>query len=242
VPLRKLAKRSLGALMRLLPLDSLLFLAQRLSGLIAGSLVLRDWRLEAYGRPQFFKHEINLSRWRSEPARWAFTARGVYARESMFPGCTVLDISCGDGSNSYLFFSDIAGRIDAIDNDDIALAYAGRFHSRPCISYHKLDIVSQPLPAGPYDFVIWNAAICYFSEDQIKSILGKIAKVGKPSVIFCGMLPAASGYADHKTEFSDKESVKTLLEGYFGAVAIHEVAEVSTRTFYFKASAPLSHR
>jgi len=54
------------------------------------------------------------------------------------------------------------------------------------------------------------------------------------------MLPAASGYADHKTEFSDQESLKALLGGYFGVVTIREVDEASGRTFYFKASNPLN--
>ena len=240
--LRKLAKQTLSNTMRLLPLDSLLLLSQRISSLISSLLFLRDWHLQASGRPQFFKHEINLSRWRFEPARWAFAARGVYAREGMFEGCSVLDLSCGDGSTSYLFFSDIAGHIDAVDNDDIALEYARRFHSRPSISYHKIDIVNQALPEGRYDFVIWNAAICYFSDEEIKSILRKIAVVGKASMVFSGMLPGASGYVDHKTEFPDTESVKKLLENYFGVVRTHEIAEASGRTFYFEASTPLSRR
>src|SRR2546422_9655686 len=149
--LKKHVKRALRGAMRLLPLDSLLLLAQRCSSIVAGSLILRDWRLEAYDRPQFFKHQINLSRWRFEPGRWSFAARGVYARQSMFKGCSVLDLCCGDGSNSYLFFSDIAGHIDAVDNDTMALSYARRYHSAPAISYHRIDIVNQPLPGRRYD-------------------------------------------------------------------------------------------
>ena len=42
----------------------------------------------------------------------------------MFDKCKVLDVCCGDGSYSYMFFSDIAGHIDAIDNDEYALQYA----------------------------------------------------------------------------------------------------------------------
>src|SRR5262245_21716630 len=225
--------------MRILPLDSLLLLSQRFSAWISALVMFRDWRLQASGRPQFFKHEINLGLWRFEPPRWSFTARGVYAREGMFKGCAVLDLCCGDGSNSYLFFSDVAGHIDAVDNDPSSLAYAKRFHAHPAIHYQRIDIVSQPLPARKYDFVVWNAAICYFSESEIKSILQKIAGAGQPGVIFCGMLPAASSYGDHKTEFSDTESVKALLGAYFGDVKVHEIVEAATRNFYFRARGPL---
>ncbi len=238
--LKRFLKGSFVGALRFVPLDALLFLSQRMSRRIASILMFRDWRLEAYGRPQFFKHEINLSLWRFEPARWSFAARGVYARESMFKGCSVLDLSCGDGSTSYLFFSDIAGHIDAMDNDTMALSYARRYHTAPAISYHRIDIVNQPLPARRYDFVVWNAAICYFTEDEIKAILRKISGVAAEDTLFFGMLPAASGYADHKTEFSEQRSLKALLSSYFSVVTIREVDEAYGRTFYFKASNPLS--
>src|SRR3989442_13652216 len=182
--LKRYLKRIIGGALRLVPLDVLLLLSQRTGKRIASILMFRDWWLEAYDRPQFFKHQINLSRWRFEPARWSFAARGVYARQSMFKGCSVLDLCCGDGSNSYLFFSDIAGHIDAVDNDSAALAYARRYHVAPVISYHQIDIVNRPLPPGPYDFVVWNAAICYFTESEIRAILGKIVPAGKGSMLF----------------------------------------------------------
>lgn len=234
--LKKWTKRFLGGTLRLVPLDTLLFISQQCTGMIARSIVFRDWRLQASGQPQFFKHQLNLALWRSEPARWSFTARGVYARGPMFRGCSVLDLCCGDGSTSYLFFSDIAGHIDAVDNDTNSLKYARRNHAAPAISYHQIDIISSPLPARRYDFVVWNAAICYFAEADIRSILEKIVGVGTEKMVFSGMLPKASGYIDHKTEFEDRESVEALLKTYFDTVTVFDVDEISTRTFYFRAS------
>ena len=235
---RKAIKTVLRSVLRLLPLDGLLFLSQRLCDVIAWTLYYRDWALEAYGRPQFFKHEINLSRWRFDPQRWSFAARGVYARERMFRGCSVLDLCCGDGSNAYLFFSDIAGHIDAVDNDDTSLAYARRYHAATTITYHKINIVTHSLPTRGYDIVVWNAAICYFTEMEIRLILEKIVRVGSENMEFCGMLPIASGYSDHKTEFPDLASVEALLKSFFSIVTVLEVDEISTRTFYFRALKP----
>jgi len=240
VMLKKLIKKVLGRIMRLLPLDLILLFSQKLCDLVAQSLMLRDWTLQANGRPQFFKHHINLSRWRFEPTQWSFTARGVYARENMFRGCSVLDLCCGDGSYSHLFFSDIAGKIDAVDNDSIALSYAKRYSSASPIQYHKIDIINQPLPATQYDVVVWNAAICYFTEPQIRVILKKIVSAGNDSMILCGALPMANGHVDHKTEFSDAESIRTFLREYFGVVEIREIDEISTRSFYFRASNPFA--
>lgn len=236
---RSLVRRLLAGVSRVVPLDTMLQLSQRVTGALAGLVFVRDWRLEAFGRPQFFKHRIDLSRWTAEPFRWSFTARGVYARESMFKGCRVLDLCCGDGSYSYLFFSDIAGRIDAVDNDPGAIAYARRNYAATAIDYHKLDIVREPLPPGDYDFVVWNAAICYFHETEIRQILEKIIAVSKPTLQLNGMLPRANGWVDHKTEFNDVTAVSQFLRRYFAQVTVREVDEGSVISFYFQARDPL---
>ena len=56
--LRRRLKWILGGALRLVPLDAFLLLSQRMGKRIASILMFRDWRLQAYGRPQFFKHEI----------------------------------------------------------------------------------------------------------------------------------------------------------------------------------------
>jgi SAM-dependent methyltransferase len=225
--------------LRALPLETLMSLSQRVSSVLARALVFRDWHCEAYGRPQYFKHQVNLSRWANDPSQWAFTARGVYAREHMFKNCKVLDLCCGDGTYSYLFFSDIAGKIDAIDNNPDAIRYARIRHAAQNISYLKLDIVKEALPVADYDVVVWNAAICYFSEEAIACILRKIANAGGSRLTLCGMLPRANGWIDHRTEYPDAASVKDLLERYFLSVTVKEIDEVTAVTFYFQASNPL---
>jgi SAM-dependent methyltransferase len=241
---RQVAKRVAIGISRILPLnivplDAMLRALQKLAIVVSGAIIYRDWKLQASGRPQFFKHQLNLVRWVKEPARWAFVARGVYAREAMFKGCKVLDLCCGDGSGSYLFFADIAGHIDSVDNNAAALAYATRYHQLPNISYHGLDIVRQGLPAAGYDFVVWNAAICYFTKDEIVMILDKIARSGKGSMTLTGMLPRANGWIDHKTEFADTDSVRELLALRFRHVTVKEVSEADSVTFYFSASQPM---
>jgi SAM-dependent methyltransferase len=150
-----------------------------------------------------------------------------------------LDLCCGDGSYSFLFFSDIAGHIDAVDIDSRAIAYAMKYRASPVISYCELDVLRQPLPNTEYDVVVWNAAICYFYEKDIKAILQKIANAGKRSMQFSGMLPRANGHPDHKTEFEDRRSVAALLRQFFDNVQVHEVDEGQVVTFYFQASDPL---
>ena len=223
---------------RFFPLDLFLRVSQWITSTIAYLLFIRDWQLEANGRPQFFKHTINLARWPFEPSRWAFVVRGVYSRETMFRGCKVLDLCCGDGSYSKLFYSDIASHIDAVDNDSVAIKYARKYHSNSKISFHKIDIINQDLPSTGYDIVVWNAAICYFELDEIKRIILKIIKSGKPSMQLIGMMPKANGWVDHKTEFSETEPIRQLFSQYFKDVTIKEVDEIAITTFYFQVSSP----
>ena len=100
----------------------------------------------------------------------------------MFDKCKVLDVCCGDGSYSYMFFSDIAASIDAVDNDEYALKYAKKYSSRDTINYHLLDIISMPMPSSNYDFIIWNAAICYFDNHEIDLILRKFIDAINPNL------------------------------------------------------------
>ena len=239
--LRQKIKRSLRAIaqklpLRFIPLDALLWLSSRLVAKVSSALFFRDWILESQGRPQFFKHQINIGRWPLEPERWSFSARGVYSRENMFEKCKVLDVCCGDGSYSYMFFSDIAGHIDAIDNDEYALQYAKKYFSKEIINYQLVDIINHPIPSSGYDFIVWNAAICYFEDHEIDLILRKFIDAGGPKMILTGMLPKSNGWVDHKTEFNKAEEVKELLLRFFKLVDIKEVLEGQSSTFYFKAS------
>jgi SAM-dependent methyltransferase len=181
---------------------------------------------------------MNLAQWPFDPARWAFTARGVYARESMRRGCKVLDLCCGDGAYSRLFFADIAGQVDAVDFDEYALEYARKYHSAPGLRFHRLDIVNQPLPDRDYDVVVWNAAICYFSEPDIRVVIDKIIAASRPEMKLIGMLPRAHGWIDHKIEFATTAEVDSYLRQFFAEVSVHEIDEGSAVSFYFRARAP----
>jgi SAM-dependent methyltransferase len=238
-PSQSLTRRIAGFLpLRWLPLDFAVRTSQRMTSFFARLLFVRDWQLEARGRPQFFKHAMNLARWPFEPSRWAFTARGVYARELMRRGCKVLDLCCGDGAYSRLFFSDIAGQVDAVDFDEYALDYARRYHAAPTVRFHRLDIVNQPFPDRDYDVVVWNAAICYFSEPDIRVVIAKIIAASRPDMQLVGMLPRAHGWIDHKTEFATAAEVEKYLRQFFSHVSVREIDEGAAVSFYFQAASP----
>ena len=225
----------LGLILR--PLVPALFhLLEKLTALASQLYFFLDWNLSSNGNPQFFKHELNLYQWKYHPEKWSFSARGVFARSEMFKDCRVLDICCGDGSISYLFYSDIASQIFSIDNEATAISYAKENFKHPKITFQKNNLLKDELPQGPFDFVIWNAAISYFSEAEIDLVFKKIFQTCGQTFKLIGMVPKANGYIDHKKEFETKEVLEVFLKKYFSFVNVIEVDEGRAISFYFKCS------
>jgi len=156
----------------------------------------------------------------------------------MFQGCRVMDVCCGNGSYSYLFFSDIAGCVDAIDKDSNALAFARNHFAAENINYLQIDVLNENFPSSNYDVIVLNAAISYFNDDQINLILKKIVDSGKDAMLFFGMTPETNNYIDHKTEFSNPSELEQVLNRYFAQVEIKVIEESTGRSIYFRACKP----
>ncbi len=204
-------------------------------------LLFKEWNLNGTAIPPFFKHKINYNFWRFNPNEWTFILRGVYARENMFLNCKVLDLCCGDGSYSFLFFADISAKIDAIDFDKKAIKYAKNNYSHPKISFLNSNIITEEFPSNDYDIVVWNAGICYFELNVVHEIIKKIIRSTNNEMILCGMLPLANGHIDHKTEFFTHDEIKSLFDLYFNVVNIRTVQEgknLELVNFYFSVSKP----
>lgn len=233
--------RLLGViLIRCLPLDWMLRIFQRLTFFCGKLISLRDWKFQVRGRPKFFKHSINMAYWPFDSSRWTFSARGVYAREYVNYESKVLDLCCGDGAYSYLFFSDIAKKVDGVDADKYAIEYARKYHAATNVDYHQLDIVMQEFPDKNYDLVVWNSAICYFSKSEIELIINKIVNASNPGAFLIGVCPVANGWADHKTEFGDSSSLESYLRHFYAQVDVRKIQEKSTYSLYFRASQSLT--
>ncbi len=133
----------------------------------------RAWH-DAPEPPHFEDHRSLLALW-PEHRNPEFMACGTYARELMEPGCSVLDLCCGDGFYSYHFYGAVAGHVDAVDIDREALAIARQYHQAPNIRYHRLDVLEEDFPAARYDVVVWDGSLGHFRAEQIERLLPKIA-------------------------------------------------------------------
>jgi SAM-dependent methyltransferase len=114
----------------------------------------------------FFKPQQNIE--------WLET--GFLCRRFPLKDKKILDLCCGDGLYSYIFFSD-AYLVDAIDFSSDALKFSQKMKMHhPNIKYSKIDILREPFPQKKYDLIFWRAGIAYFSTYDLKKILQKISK------------------------------------------------------------------
>ena len=125
-------------------------------------------------QPSSYKHEINLYNWIYDPSQSQFVEGGVFGRMLIKKDDNVLDLCCGDGSYSYLFFSDISKLVDAIDNDERAIKYARETYKKNNINYICDDLLQYKLKDEFYDVIVWRAGVAYFSKKDRKALFLKI--------------------------------------------------------------------
>jgi SAM-dependent methyltransferase len=149
--------------------------------------------------------------------------RAAMARDTFAEGDRVLDIGCGDGFFTRRFYADRAGRIDAIDVEDSAIAHGRRYHAHPKINYAKCNAVADPFPSDAYDAVIWNGAIGHFSPADTAIVLQKIRACLGPSGVFAGSESLGVEGHDHHQYFADEAAVQGVFAPYFRFVATRVV-------------------
>lgn len=218
----------------------------------AESRLAETWVAGAYRRlfwaqwhlppnPEYFDHKIDLySQWlKTRNSFWV--ERGVYSMLALNPGATMLELCCGDGFNSYAFYSKRAGSIIAIDFDKKAIQYAQRNFRAQNLSYHVADIRSQ-MPPGNFNNIVWDAAIEHFTESEIASLMFQIKqRLAEKSGILSGhtIVERQDGVKhlhQHEYEFKSKEDLARFFKPHFRNVTVFETIFPERHNLYFWAS------
>jgi 2-polyprenyl-3-methyl-5-hydroxy-6-metoxy-1,4-benzoquinol methylase len=188
--------------------------------------------------PVWFDHEIDYYRW---PKNLFWIERGVFGRMVMKPGCRVLDLCSGDGYYSDVWYSTIAGNIDACDNDEDALRFASQKHNNPKIDYHHIDILTDPFPKPEYDVITWFEAIEHFSEENQNFILGNIRSALSQNGTLIGSTTMVKLLGNptnrqHDREFTSQKDVADVLRDVFSKVQTWASMYPDRTTCYFQCS------
>ena len=195
-------------------------------------------------KPEWFDHFLD-QHWQWSAANNAlWVERGVFSRMLLKPNARMLEICCGDGFNARHFYSTAAAAITALDFDKDAIPHATRYNRAPNITYLKKDI-REGLPQGPFDNIVWDAAIEHFTEQEIGRLLHEIVGLLGPTGILSGYTltvrdDGRKSNALHEYEFKDKDDLRRFFTPHFSHVRVWETIYPTRHNLYFAASqAPL---
>ena len=191
-------------------------------------------------RPEWFDHYLDQHWQFSATNNGLWVERGVFSRMVIKPNARMLEICCGDGFNTRHFYSSKAGSITALDFDRDAIPHARRYNAAPNVTYLQKDI-REGLPDGPFDNVVWDAAIEHFTEAEIDRLMGEIVQRLGPEGVLSGytLTEAADGRKSnelHEYEFKDKEDLRRFFTPHFKFVKVWETIYPTRHNLYFAAS------
>jgi SAM-dependent methyltransferase len=162
--------------------------------------------------------------------------RGILGLLAIKEGARVLELCCGDGFNTFHFYSIRAGQIVAIDFDADAIRAAGRNFASSNIEFVVGDI-RKDMPAGQFDNIVWDASLEYFSEEEIVSLMAAVKGRLGPRGILSGQAMLQSSRAlEHKYIFSSPQELARFLKPHFQSVRLIETRYPSRQSVYFYAS------
>lgn len=201
-----------------------------------------EWRV---GNPEYFEHQMDLN-WQWHATRSAYPMeRGVFSGFALGvetpPKGATLDLCCGDGFYSYYFYSKRSAKVVGIDFDKKAISFARKNYLGAGNIDFVLGDIRTSIPDGPFENIVWDAAIEHFTESEIQSLVGRIKAVLKPDGILSGYTivePEHGGkhLHQHEYEFHSKEDLARFLSPHFKNVHVFSTIYPERTNLYFYAS------
>lgn len=243
-------KKLLEKLMDLIPIQLIYWLLNfcalivlRLARFIA-LVYTKLWGL--FGLP-WFDHRFD---WLRGPENWVWNERGIYGAKLIQPSDKVLDICCGDGIYSGLYYSMFAELVHAVDRDERSISLARKRYSGENVKFFKVDVTKEDFPLDNYDVIFMFGAIEHFSVEQGTQILQQIARAlsTSPNGSFLGSTPifdesTGHGHPEHDNEFTSLEQLQDFLSPHFAEFEFwsSKWGAMKRKDTYFLCKKPIVH-
>lgn len=196
-----------------------------------------EWGVD---NPEYFDHQLDVHYQWTKTGNSLPMERGVHSSLALRGGGNTLDLACGDGFFTNYFYALKSKSVVGIDFDKSAIRMANSNKILDNVNFVLGDIRSD-IPDGPFDNVVWDAAIEHFTEAEIKSLVARIKAVMLPSAVLSGytVTEAEHGHKhlhQHEYEFHDKEDLARFLRPHFKNVHVYETTFPTRTNLYFYAS------
>ena len=155
------------------------------------------------------------------------------------PGSRILELGCGTGYYTDIFFSPFASEIIAVDIDPRAIEFAKRFHQARNIRYSVADFRKE-LPKGPFDVAIWTPTIFAYSPDEVDGLMAQLRELMHAKGRLCGFTAVEAQRPGEGILWHDLPSLGARLKKHFANVQVFERAHTTVQpprtNMYFFAS------
>jgi ubiquinone/menaquinone biosynthesis C-methylase UbiE len=171
---------------------------------------------KAWGRKRlgWFDHRFDFLR---GPQFWYWQERGILGSQAIPRGAKVLDLCCGEGFYDRIYFAARAGKIDALDRDQVAVREAMAWNSNPSVNFYVGDVAQDPFPDSGYDVVLCFSALQQMGILELNTLLPKIQATLKRRGIFFGSV----SLIPQNRVLHCEQDVNALLERYFASVRVN---------------------
>lgn len=109
------------------------------------------------------------------------------------PLCRALDLGCGRGRNSR-FLARLGFSVVGVDISGVAIADANALAGELDCEHHRVDVLADPIPGGPYGAVLDYGCFHVFDEDEHRATLvRKVAEVLEPGGLWIAVIGSTDG-------------------------------------------------
>jgi SAM-dependent methyltransferase len=187
----------------------------------------------------FTDHYVNQFYLMSAMKRTWWVEGPAFCGLAVEPGSRILDLGCGTGYYTDVFFSPFAAEIVAIDIDARAIETARRMHQAKNIRYEVMDF-RKTLPDGLFDLIVWTPTIFAYTPDDVHTLMGKLRDIMSKDARLCGWTCIESPRGGPDILWHDMNSLAERLKRYFKNVRaferIHTTVQPPRHELFFFAS------